>query len=51
MLLVGCRKPEHDLGSVQGVVQQYLRQRAVLGAGGRAEGADGGGGRKAGKQR
>lgn len=28
------RKPEHDLGSVQKVVDQYLRQRALLTGGG-----------------
>ncbi|KEF51471.1 uncharacterized protein A1O9_12388 [Exophiala aquamarina CBS 119918] len=32
------RKPEHDLGSVQKVVDQYLRQRAQLTGAGRASG-------------
>ncbi len=27
------RKPKHDVGSVQNIVQQYLRQRAVLRSG------------------
>jgi large subunit ribosomal protein L19 len=31
------RKPEHDLGSVQKVVDQYLRQRALLTGGGRTQ--------------
>ena len=26
------RKPKHDMGSVDGIVRQYLRQRAALGA-------------------
>ncbi|KAI9847910.1 MAG: hypothetical protein M1837_001427 [Sclerophora amabilis] len=36
------RKPKHDVGSVEGVVQNYLRQRAALG--GSAGGVGGGGG-------
>ncbi|KAI9828394.1 MAG: hypothetical protein M1832_002822 [Thelocarpon impressellum] len=35
------RKPEHDPGSVQGIVQQYQRQRAMLRSGERAAGSDG----------
>ena len=27
------RKPKHDMGSVEGIVRQYERQRRVLGSG------------------
>lgn len=30
------RQPKHDIGSVDGIVRQYLRQRAALGASGTA---------------
>nr|POE72969.1 54s ribosomal protein subunit img1, mitochondrial [Quercus suber] len=36
------RKPEHDLGSVEGMVKQYQRQRAGGPIGGRADGKQGG---------
>lgn len=26
-----CRHPKHDVGSVENVVRQYLREKAVLG--------------------
>ncbi|KAF2403133.1 hypothetical protein EJ06DRAFT_554658 [Trichodelitschia bisporula] len=29
------RQPKHDMGSVEGLVRTYLRQRAVLGSGGK----------------
>ena len=29
-----CRKPKHDMGSVENIVRQYQRKRAVLGTGG-----------------
>ncbi len=45
------RKPEHDMGSVQNIVQQYLRQRAVLRSGdGKGRDANAGK-RKGGKKR
>jgi len=37
------RKPEHDVGSVQNVVTQYIRQRSVLRSGGGGGGGEGGG--------
>ena len=44
--LTYLRKPKHDMGSVQGMVLQYTRQRAVLRSGGREE-KKGGTGKKA----
>lgn len=35
------RQPKHDLGSVDGIVRQYLRQRAALGASGMARNRSG----------
>lgn len=32
-LLTGHRKPEHDIGSVDAIVRQYLRQKSALGTG------------------
>ena len=29
-----CRKPKHDMGSVENIVRQYQRKRAALGTGG-----------------
>jgi large subunit ribosomal protein L19 len=43
--LTYLRKPKHDMGSVQGMVLQYMRQRAVLRSGGREE-KKGGAGKK-----
>jgi hypothetical protein len=34
------RKPEHDIGSVENIVRQYQRQRAMLGQSG-SKGRDG----------
>jgi len=44
------RKKEHDVGSVQNVVTQYIRQRSVLRSGG-GGGGDQGGGAKSGANR
>jgi hypothetical protein len=30
-MLTRDRKPEHDIGSVDGIVRQYLRQKSALG--------------------
>ena len=35
------RKPKHDMGSVDGIVRQYLRQRAALGASSERKGGAG----------
>ncbi|KAI9729663.1 MAG: hypothetical protein M1818_008416 [Claussenomyces sp. TS43310] len=35
--LTYMRKPKHDMRSVEGIVQQYQRQRAVTGAGGKSD--------------
>lgn len=43
------RKPEHDVGSVQNVVTQYIRQRQVLRSGGDSKGGAAGAGKKKGK--
>ncbi|EKG19033.1 Ribosomal protein L19 [Macrophomina phaseolina MS6] len=44
------RKPKHDLGSVENIVRQYQRQRAMLRSGGGARGRDANSGKKAGKK-
>lgn len=44
------RKPEHDMGSVQKTVDQYLRQRAML-TGGKPQGGKRPGGVRGGKRR
>jgi large subunit ribosomal protein L19 len=44
--LTYLRKKKHDVGSVQGVVGMYLRQRAVVRGGGRDGGEKGKGGKK-----
>ena len=31
MLIYVGRLPKHDIGSVDGIVQQYLRQKAAMG--------------------
>jgi large subunit ribosomal protein L19 len=36
--LTYMRKKKHDMGSVQGIVSMYLRQRAVVRGGGREKG-------------
>ena len=38
------RKPEHDRGSVQGIVDQYVKQRTLLRGGFKKTGSGGGGG-------
>ncbi|KAI5856475.1 translation protein SH3-like domain-containing protein [Tricharina praecox] len=40
------RDPKHDLGSVQNIVNQYVRQRAMLRGDGRKDGRGAGGGAK-----
>jgi hypothetical protein len=37
-VLMNYRKPEHDIGSVDGIVRQYLRQKSALGTGTVAKG-------------
>lgn len=50
-LLTGVRrKPKHDLGSVQNIVQNYLRQRTVLRPGD-VKGRDANSSKKASKRR
>jgi large subunit ribosomal protein L19 len=44
------RQPRHDVGSVEGVVSQYLRQRAGGPMGAGQKGGQGGGNRKKGKK-
>ena len=42
--LYHLRKPEHDRGSVQGIVDQYVKQRTLLRGGFKKTGSGGGGG-------
>ncbi|KAK7716557.1 hypothetical protein SLS57_006585 [Botryosphaeria dothidea] len=44
------RKPKHDLGSVDNIVRQYQRQRAMLRSGGAARGRDANAGKRGGKK-
>ena len=40
------RKPKHDIGSVQNIVLQYVRQRQMLRAGGDTKGRDANAGKR-----